>query len=137
MLSLAPDGEREAPEPPSAVVVAGDEETRVLLRGLLRLHRVRVVGEADGSRGGLELLRRHHPRLLLADAVLADGSVQELVARGREADPGVRIVLLAPAARAPPGNAADVVLLRPFRIRQLAEALQLGPAPPPGPVPPG
>ena len=40
----------------SAVVVAGDEETRVLLRGLLRLHHFRVDGEAEGATQAIELI---------------------------------------------------------------------------------
>jgi CheY-like chemotaxis protein len=117
--------EATLPIPPAqtAVVVASDEETRVLLRGLLRLHRVRVVGESDGVRGAIELLKTHRPPILIADAVLSEGSVAELVERGRELSPGVKVILVAPANRPTPGGQPDVVLLRPFRIRQLAEAL--------------
>jgi CheY-like chemotaxis protein len=125
---------RTAPTPaPTAVVVAADEETRVLLRGLLRLHRVRVVGESDGLRGALELLRTHQPPFLIADSMLTEGSIAELVERGREAAPGIKVILVAPSNRATPGGRPDVVLLRPFRIRQLAEAL--GAPPLPGRVP--
>jgi DNA-binding NarL/FixJ family response regulator len=112
----------------TAVVVAGDEETRVLLRGLLRLHHFRVEGEAEGAGQALELLRDHRPSLLLADVNLAEGSPAALVGDARTLLPTLRIVLVAPASRPPPLMAAgtrgpDVVLLRPFRIRQLAEAL--------------
>ena len=112
----------------SAVVVAGDEETRVLLRGLLRLHHFRVDGEAEGATQGLELVREHRPNLLVADVNLAEGSSTQLVAEARRAAPGMRVILVAPASRPPSppadrGQAPDVVLLRPFRIRQFAEAL--------------
>jgi DNA-binding NarL/FixJ family response regulator len=112
----------------SAVVVAGDEETRVLLRGLLRLHHFRVDGEAEGATQGLELIREHHPSLLVADVNLAEGSSTSLVTESRRVAPEMRVVLVAPASRPPsPPSAADhgpdVVLLRPFRIRQFAEAL--------------
>ncbi len=120
----------------SAVVAAGDEETRVLLRGLLRLHHYRVEGEAEGATQCLELIREHRPSLLVADVNLAEGSSSALVAEARRASPELRVILVAPASR-PPTPAAnggpDVVLLRPFRIRQFAEALL--PPSPRGPSP--
>lgn len=119
-----------ASDPPatSAVVVAGDEETRVLLRGLLRLHHFRVDGEAEGASQCLELIREHRPTLLVADVNLAEGSPGSLVSEARKLAPGLRVILVAPASRppAPPADRSqgpDVVLLRPFRIRQFAEAL--------------
>jgi DNA-binding NarL/FixJ family response regulator len=119
----------------TAVVVAGDEETRVLLRGLLRLHHFRVDGEAEGATQALELLREHRPALLVADVSLAEGSPTALVAEARSLLPQLRIVLVAPASRPPPPPAdpskgPHIVLLRPFRIRQFAEALL--PTPPAG-----
>jgi len=112
----------------TAIVVAGDEETRVLLRGLLRLHHFRVDGEAEGSTHALELIRTHHPTLLVVDANLAEGSSTPLVAQARALVTGLRVILVAPASRPPtlppdPGQRPDVVLLRPFRIRQFADAL--------------
>jgi DNA-binding NarL/FixJ family response regulator len=125
-----------APEPSAstAVVVAGDEETRVLLRGLLRLHHFRVDGEAEGATQALELLRDHRPSLLVADVNLAEGSPTALVADARMLLPNLRVVLVAPASRPPPPTAnpeqaPHVILLRPFRIRQFAEALLPTPAP--------
>jgi DNA-binding NarL/FixJ family response regulator len=116
------------PPASSAVVAAGDEETRVLLRGLLRLHHFRVDGEAEGATQCLELIREHHPSLLVADVNLAEGSSSTLVAEARRAAPLLRVILVAPASRPPTvaserDKAPDVVLLRPFRIRQFAEAL--------------
>jgi DNA-binding NarL/FixJ family response regulator len=112
----------------TAIVVAGDEETRVLLRGLLRLHHFRVDGEAEGASHALELLRDHRPALLVADVNLAEGSSLSLVADARGILPKLRVILVAPASRPPapasdPSHRPDVVLLRPFRIRQFAEAL--------------
>ena len=112
----------------SAVVVAGDEETRVLLRGLLRLHHFRVDGEAEGATQGLDLVREHRPTLLVADVNLAEGSSTQLVTESHRIAPEMRVILVAPASRPPspsagPDRGADVVLLRPFRIRQFAEAL--------------
>jgi DNA-binding NtrC family response regulator len=123
----------ESTQSPTAVVVAGDEETRVLLRGLLRLHHFRVDGEADGMSQALELLRNHRPGLVVIDVNLAEGSASSLIAEARGIAPLARIILVAPASRPPPspgGSGPDVLLLRPFRIKQFAEALTPSVAPP-------
>ncbi len=114
--------------------MAGDEETRVLLRGLLRLHHFRVEGEADGATHALTLVRDRRPSLMVADVSLVEGSSAALVADARAIHPQLRIILVAPATRPPPpppdaAHRPDTVLLRPFRIRQFAEAL----LPPGGP----
>lgn len=111
----------------------------MLLRGLLRLHHFRVDGEAHGATEALDLVRAHKPTLLVVDASLAEGSATLLVGHARALTPGVRVILVAPASRPPtlpsdPVQCPDVVLLRPFRIRQFAEAL--APAGPNGPPPP-
>jgi DNA-binding NtrC family response regulator len=118
----------------NAIVVAGDEETRVLLRGLLRLHHFRVDGEAEGVSPAIELVGLHRPTLLVVDASLAEGSVGPLIGQARSLVPGLRVILVAPASRPPtlPADTKqrpDALLLRPFRIRQFAEALA-----PPGPA---
>lgn len=107
------------------MVVAGDEETRVLLRGLLRLHHFRVDGEAEGVAQALEMLRDRAPTLMVVDVNLAEGSASTLLQEVREIAPQVRTILVAPASRPPPPGApgADITLLRPFRIRQFADAL--------------
>jgi len=114
--------------PSNAIVVAADEETRVLLRGLLRLHHFRVDGEAEGASQAMELLQRHRPYLLVVDVNLAEGSPLSLLKDARGLLPKIRTILVAPASRPPALNGAspppDVVLLRPFRIRQFAEALR-------------
>ena len=112
----------------NAIVVAADEETRVLLRGLLRLHHFRVDGEAEGVTPAVALIGLHHPSLLVVDASLAEGSVGPLIGQARGLVPGLRVILVAPASRPPnlppdPVQRPDALLLRPFRIRQFAEAL--------------
>lgn len=114
------------PAPPSAVVVAGDEETRVLLRGLLKLHRFRVVGEASGASQADELVRLHRPTVLVADATLVEGSLGRLFPAARDASPGTRIILIQPNARPPPLEppaVPDATLVRPFRVRDFIDAL--------------
>ncbi|HYA11184.1 MAG TPA: response regulator [Thermoplasmata archaeon] len=121
--------------PAAALVVAADEEMRILLRGLLQLHRVRVDAEADGLTEALRLLREHRPRLVVADSHLSDGSPSDLVAGARALVPGLRVILVVPASRPSPALtrecAPDVMLLKPFRIQQFAEAIAL--PKPPGP----
>ncbi len=99
----------------------------MLLRGLLRLHHIRVEGEAEGATQALELVKELRPSLLLVDVNLAEGSSASLVADARAAVPGLRAVLVAPSSRPPPAPAGaggpDAVLLRPFRIRQFVDAL--------------
>jgi DNA-binding NarL/FixJ family response regulator len=112
----------------TAIVVAGDEETRVLLRGLLRLHHFRVDGEAEGATHALELLRDRRSALMVADVNLAEGSPSALVADARAILSQLRVILVAPASSPPTPfpdavHRPDVVLLKPFRIRQFAEAL--------------
>ena len=122
--------------PPVALVVAADEEMRILLRGLLQLHRVRVDAEAEGVTEALRLVRDHRPSLIVADSHLSEGSAAQLVAAARGLVPGVRCILVAPAAHPPPapgkGSEPDVLLLKPFRIQQFAEAI--APPRPPGPA---
>ena len=112
---------------PTAVVVAREEETRILLRGLLRLRHFRVLGEAEGSTHATELIRSEAPGVLVVDASLAEGSVTSLIRTTREVAPGTRIVLVGPFGResSPPASdaEADAVLPRPFRISQFEEAL--------------
>ncbi|MFZ0891499.1 MAG: hypothetical protein WB778_03595 [Thermoplasmata archaeon] len=122
---LMPDSDALADA--TAVVVAGDEETRVLLRGLLRLHHFRVLGEAEGCSQAVQLIQERRPSLLMADVSLSEGSIQSLIRDARSATPTLRIVLVAPASRPPPvtdtKTRPDAILLRPFRIHQFADAL--------------
>jgi DNA-binding NtrC family response regulator len=113
---------------PTAIVVAGDEEARVLLRGLLRLHQFRVDGEAVGSTQAIELIRVHRPSLLVVDAHLAEGSVNLLIGHARGLAPGLRVILIASVSHPPtppsdPNQRPDAVLLRPFRMHQFVEVL--------------
>lgn len=112
---------------PTAIVAAGDDETRVLLRGLLRLHHFLVVGEASGASEVLHLLAEDPPDLLVGDVNLAEGTPQAMIDGARRLAPRIRIVITCPpprssAAPAPP-TSADLILSRPFRIHEFAEAI--------------
>ena len=109
---------------PSAVVVAADEETRVLLRGLLRLHHCRVLGEAEGMTQALNLIADQHPNLLVADSALAEGSLDALLRALSKATDRPRTIVVAPPDRDVTRTPQpDAVLHRPFRIREFAQAL--------------
>jgi DNA-binding response OmpR family regulator len=114
----------------SAIVVAGDEETRVLLRGLLRLHHYRVIGEAEGSTEGTELLRTHPPSVMVVDAALAEGSFPVLIREARLLRPEMRVVLVTPNPVRPGdgtpkgADGPDATVTRPFRLADFLGALQ-------------
>ncbi|MCI4346007.1 MAG: hypothetical protein L3K07_04570 [Thermoplasmata archaeon] len=118
--------EAETPTP-TAVVVAGDEEIRVLLRGLLRLHHFRVLGEAEGVADALELVRTTRPSLMVADMTLRPGTAAELFQEVRRLAPGLRSVLVCPenqgGSTTPAADAPDALLKRPFRVRDFAQAI--------------
>jgi DNA-binding NarL/FixJ family response regulator len=119
--------EAETPAP-TAVVVAGDEEIRVLLRGLLRLHHFRVIGEAEGVDEAVELVRTSHPSLVVADmSVRPPGTPADLFQEARRLSPGLRSVLVCPddpdAATGLGAAGPDARLHRPFRVRDFAQAI--------------
>lgn len=109
------------------MVVAGEEETRVLLRGLLRLHHFRIVGEAEGTTAALERLAEVAPDTLVVDGHLAEGSVDQLILEVRARYPRVHVVLVVHDATPRPSEGPRgpaVVLRRPFRIQEFAHAIQ-------------
>jgi len=112
--------------PATAVIVAGGEETRVLLRGLLRLQHCHVVGETEGSTEGLVLLRQHRPALVLIETSLAEGSASALLQAARTLLPGARLVVIGamdPQSGPAPLEAGIVYLRKPFRIAEFAAAI--------------
>jgi DNA-binding NarL/FixJ family response regulator len=124
-----------SPSEATALVVAGDEETRVLLRGLLRLHHYRVVGEAEGAHQAIDLLRQTAPGVVVSDVNLVDGTFTDVLDAAKVVDPSPRVILVVPSSRPHAGWDSpirpDAVLQRPFRIRQFAEALEGTAAPTP------
>jgi AmiR/NasT family two-component response regulator len=111
------------------VIVGGNDETRLLLRGLLRLHRYRVRGESRTADGLDPVEEAPGPRILV---LVEDGEgpdwTDELVsARARQT--GLLPLLIVPetspdlVARA---RAAGVlaVLPRPFAIRDFIATVE-------------
>jgi hypothetical protein len=92
------------------------------------MHRIPVDGEAAGENEGFELVRAHRPTILVVDAQLTEGSANGLIGQARAFVPHLRVILIGPASSPPslpsdPSERPDVVLLRPFLIREFAEAL--------------
>ena len=129
----------EGPAPGTAIVVAGEAEDRMLLRSLLRLSHYRVAGEAEGQGEALGLLRHHRPAVMVVDLHVAEGSWPSLIAGARAILPDMKVILVAPASSPPTDRVdreqrPDAILIRPFRIRQFAEALlSVGTVADPGP----
>lgn len=114
------------PPMPTAVVVAGDDQTRVLFRGLLRLHHFRVVGETGGATEGDELVRHFQPTVLIADTTLSEGSLAALLPSTRDRSPATRIIVVQPTVRSispDPAPRPDATLTRPFRVKDFVDAI--------------
>lgn len=129
------------PAPPSgapAIVLGGSEDTRLLLRGLLRLHRHRVLLEAPTREALDKLPPSPETKILVLDAgaskneawaeelsaVLGARSDLEALVILPSADPGVETRARQAGARA--------TLVRPFAIRDFIQAVDslARPAPP-------
>ena len=126
-----------APPGAPAIVIGGSEDSRLLLRGLLRLHRHRVLLEAP-TREGLERVPTSaETKILVLDTGTAKGEAwsDELVAalRGRS---DLHALVILPAADAALESrarqaGAKTILVRPFAIRDFIEAVDsVGPVAP-------
>lgn len=113
----------------NVVIVGGSEETRLLLRGLLRLYRHRVVGEGPSFRlPPPESPIDGRPSVALLDGELDDPELLRTLTSVRAVQPPLRIVLLTPR-RTPQieglarEHGVDALLRRPFAVHELMEAL--------------
>ncbi len=121
-----------------AVLCSPDPDTRLLLKGLLRLQRHPVRTESDSADDLLELDPVAEPTVLLFEiAPGADRWEEELRAIGAR-HPKVRSVVIAPGGGAELDDrarcaGARAVLHRPFSIREMRTAIEaaLGDATPP------
>jgi len=110
-----------------------NDETRLLLRGILRLHRFRVVAEGH-SPETLRELPPGAPVVVILDADLEDGEWIGAVAVARVRREGSRFVLLS-SSRSPrsevQARAAGFshVVRRPFAVHELVGAVS-GTTPP-------
>jgi DNA-binding NarL/FixJ family response regulator len=112
-----------------AVLLGGSEDTRLLLRGLLRLHRHRVLLEAQAPEGIDRLPASPETKVLILDAGSeADGTWSDALASVLRARSDLRALVILPnsdpaletrARRA----GARATLVRPFAIRDFVEAV--------------
>ncbi len=118
-------------------ILSPHDEMRLLLRGLLRLHRFRVVREGNGP-ASLGEIPEGDRAVVVLDADLDELSWSEAIRRFRESRPDVRLVLLT-ATRSPRvGSQAkscgiSAVVRRPFAVHELLEAVTGG-GPPTAPT---
>jgi DNA-binding NarL/FixJ family response regulator len=107
-----------------AVLLGTNDDTRLLLRGLLRLHHHRVVLEAKSLDDLRDLKPATGPRVLIQDVDADDDRWSEELAAALREHPEFRAVVLLPAEggglRAEALRVgARAVVIRPFAIREL------------------
>jgi len=118
-----------APPGVPAIVLGGSEDTRLLLRGLLRLHRHRVLLEAPAGEGLDRLPPSEETKILIFDTGTAKGDTwpEDLARalRGRtDLHPLVILPTPDPALEARARQAgAKSILVRPFAIRDFIQAV--------------
>lgn len=111
-----------------AVLWVPDDDVRLLLRGILTLHRHPVVLELTSS----EALQRWDPppvALLIVDAVSGADRWREELAAALRARPELRAVVLLPRDRRGLRTDAEALgaratVVRPFAVREFVEALR-------------
>jgi DNA-binding NarL/FixJ family response regulator len=125
----APAPSMTPPNSVPAVLLGGSEDTRLLLRGLLRLHRHRVLLEAQAPEGIDRLPPSPETKILVLDAgsdpncTWAEGLASVL-----RVHPDLRALVILPSSdpaletRARQAG-ARATLVRPFAIRDFVEAV--------------
>jgi CheY-like chemotaxis protein len=140
---LSPGGGRDAPNGAGAagpngmanvVIAGGSDETRLLLRGLVRLHHHRVVAEGYGPETVGQVPRDVEAPVFLIDADLENPKWLEQIAGIAARHPQGRVVLLTSDGSASfearvRGLGVDRLLRRPFAVHDLVEAIGPGPTP--------
>lgn len=110
-------------------IAGGTDETRLLLRGLVRLHHHRVVAEGFGPETLAEIPKDGGDPVVLIDADLEDAKWSEPVRQFTKAFPSARVVLLT-ASRSPQVESqarslgVATLLHRPFAVHELVEAIE-------------
>ena len=113
----------------NVVIAGGSDETRLLLRGLVRLHHHRVVAEGYGPETLGQLPKELDAPVFLLDADLDDPKWVEQLQGLSRSHPGRRVVLLTSdgsssfESRAR-GLGVDRLLRRPFAVTDLVEAIE-------------
>ncbi len=127
--SLASRGTARRPNVGSAVIVCGrNEDTRLLLRGLLRLHRYRVVHEATTPDDLDGLPSVPGPVVMVVDAESEVAPWDAQLAATLGGHPELRAVVILPreatrSAERAKAAGASAVVGRPFAIHDLIDAV--------------
>jgi len=112
-----------------AVLLGGNEDTRLLLRGLLRLYHHRVVLETQTPAGLDRLPYSSELKILILDAgAEADRSWSVALAAALQTRPDLRALVILPSSDPALETlareaGARMVLVRPFAIRDFIEAV--------------
>jgi CheY-like chemotaxis protein len=128
-----------APEPPPepsvrppltrVVLVGGTPENRLLLRGLLRLHRHRVAAEIPGVENLDDLVRSDERKVLILQLESMPSPWEEELAAALARDPQLLAIVLT-ASRSPDFDrraraaGAHAVLQRPFTVSDLISTVE-------------
>jgi hypothetical protein len=118
-------------------IVGGSEETRLLLRGLVRLHHHRVISEGAGPESLAELPTEPAALVVLIDADIEQPEWADPIQAALRGPSGRRAILISPA-RSPRIESRSkelgfsALLRRPFAVHELVEAI----APPAPTAPP-
>ncbi|MGI0131537.1 MAG: hypothetical protein ACREDK_00335 [Thermoplasmata archaeon] len=112
----------------NVIIVGGSEETRLLLRGLLRLHRQRVLGEGANEAYLERMPDSPPPDVLVLDVNLEEPAWRDAVRIALRHHPGLRAVLLTPSRGARVEELAReagiaALVRRPFAVHELIEAV--------------
>ncbi len=109
-------------------IAGGTDETRLLLRGLVRLHHHRVVAEGFGPEVLREIPTDGGDPVLLVDADLEEPRWADALRAWTRAHPNAQVILLTPS-RSPQIEAharalgVTGLLRRPFAVHELVEVL--------------
>ncbi len=113
----------------NVVIAGGSDETRLLLRGLVRLHHHRVVAEGYGPETLSQLPKDLDHLVFLLDADLENPQWVEQISALAKVHPRRRVILLTsdgtPAFEARMRTLGiDRLLRRPFAVHDLVEAIE-------------
>ena len=84
------------------LIIDDEEQLRKLLARIIALEGYEVAEAADCA-GGLRMLRRYEPDVVLCDVKLPDGNGVEMVGRIKEAAPATEVILLTAYGNIPDG----------------------------------
>ena len=123
----------------NVVIVGGSDETRLLLRGLVRLHHHRVVAEGRSPQTLRDLAADIDAPVVLLDVDVDQPEWAEQISRSLKGHQGLRAILLTANRTTRLETQAkemgiSSLLRRPFAVHELVEAIDASAVPPPTPT---